>query len=194
MAILLVHGYGFNSIDDLGILSETVCRKTAKIHSRYSHIIFLGGWHSQTAPSFITSGALMCYWLIEHCADIDSNKLYVFNEFLPLCQPPRDTREEVETAKALLICAYLHQIFKRNRVSVDAVGLWFHLPRMRLLYKFWFPEFHINLIPAFSWKTLLPSQWLRILQEPLAVVVNWLDPVGEGLISKTTRERRTPLF
>lgn len=190
--VLLVHGYGFIDENNLGIQSETICKKILRIQNKFDEIIFLGGWHDQNQSPVLTSGKLMKDWLLD-ASVVDECKLHTIKEIFPHTMPPRDTAEEVGKFWGILrlnVLSCLSEALKNNKVF--AIGLWYHIPRIKLLYNLKLNGLgKVNMIPAFSWQTIHPNQWSRIVQEPVGLVINWLDPNGNGSFMQRLRRQRT---
>jgi hypothetical protein len=181
--ILVVHGYGFVDSQNLGIQSEIVCKKVLAIHENYDRIYLLSGWHSKDLPDYLTSSDLMMNWLERN--GVSNYKMHGLALLRDRCQIPRDTMEEA----GLLL--YFFKIFGHPAdQEFDAVGLWYHAPRIDSIYH----SRGLNcrkVIPAFSWQTLKPNQWSRIVQEPPGLLLTCWDPYGQGDFFKKLREQRT---
>lgn len=196
--VLLVHGYGFIDENNLGIKSEAVCRRVLEIQNLFDDIIFLGGWHDKNQSPDLISGNLMREWVFkESLLELDRDKFHTFSSLGYKSNPPRDTIEEVMLVSDMLI---INKPFSLSRAvgaeKAYALGLWYHIPRIRKLYNYFLGDSGkspIRTISVFNWKTVCPSQWGRIIQEPAELAVTYSDPLGLGWFASVIGERkRTP--
>jgi len=182
LKILVVHVYGFIDSKNLGVQSETVCRGVLEIHHHYDRIYLVGGWHSEDLPNYLVSSDLMIKFLEKN--GVSKSKMHSL-ALVNYLNPPRDTMEEVDILPKLFQASGLplNQKF-------DAIGLWFHITRIRMLYRLRKLNCR-KVIPTFSWSTLKRNQWTRVLQELPGLLLTWLDPDGKGRFIQNLRKGRT---
>ena len=185
----MVHAYGFRDAAHLGALTLAVCRKVLKHADDYDRIILLGGWDTKGKPARPTSAELMAIWLIEH--GVSPNKLVgqiTAGERSRNRRPARDTIEEADLAGIIL--RDLYPGAHLQEIRFDAVGAWFHAPRIKIIWWKRTPRLG-RFLHAFSWRMLLPDMWWRMFEEIPGIWLTRRDPLGTGDFFRWLRRGRT---